>query len=91
VVSWRGLWGSLGDKNNPLVETLSGAAAHDGIMLFPPDAPCLAMGRKPYMEMGVGLDNILTVLRIDYVWRLSYRDRTAADRHGVRVQLHFNF
>ena len=49
------------------------------------------MGGKPYMEAGVGLDNIFTILRVDYVWRLTYREGAGADRHGVRVQLHFNF
>ena len=49
------------------------------------------MGDKPYMEAGVGLDNILTILRVDYVWRLTYRENAGTDRHGIRVQLHFNF
>ena len=49
------------------------------------------MGDKPYMEAGVGLDNILTILRIDYVWRLTYRDHAGTDRRGIRIQLHFNF
>ena len=83
VLTLRGIWGSLSDKNNPAVS--------DGIFLFPDDAPCQPMGDKPYMEAGVGLDNILTILRIDYVWRLTYRDHAGTDRHGIRVQLHFNF
>jgi hypothetical protein len=83
VLSLRGIWGSLSDKNNP---TLS-----DDVFLFPEDVPCQPMGDKPYMEAGVGLDNILTILRIDYVWRLTYRDHAGTDRHGIRVQLHFNF
>lgn len=33
------------------------------------------MGDKPYMEIGVGLDNILTFLRLEYFWRLTYRDK----------------
>ena len=49
------------------------------------------MGDKPYMEAGVGIDNILTILRIDYVWRLTYRDHACTDRNGIRIQLHFNF
>ena len=83
VLTLRGIWGSLSDKNNPAVS--------DGIFLFPADALCQPMGDKPYMEAGVGLDNILTILRIDYVWRLTYRDHAGTDRHGIRVQLHFNF
>lgn len=83
VLSLRGIWGSLSDKNNP--------ALSDDVFLFPEDVPCQPMGDKPYMEAGVGLDNILTILRIDYVWRLTYRDHAGTDRHGIRVQLHFNF
>ena len=84
VLTLRGIWGSLSDKNDPAVNNA-------GTFLFPEDSPCQPMGDKPYMEAGVGLDNILTVLRVDYVWRLTYRDHAGTDRHGIRIQLHFNF
>ena len=83
VISMRGIWGSLSDKNNPLKS--------DDVFQFPADAICQTMGDQPYMEAGVGLDNILTILRVDYVWRLTYRDQAGSDRHGIRIQLHFNF
>ena len=83
VLTLRGVWGSLSDKNNP--------ATSGDVFLFPTDALCQPMGNKPYMEAGVGLDNILTILRVDYVWRLNYRDHAGTDRRGIRVQLHFNF
>jgi len=83
VISLRGVWGSLSDKNNP--------STGSGVFAFPVDALCQPMGNTPYMEAGVGLDNILTVLRIDYVWRLTYRDNAGTDRRGIRFQLHFNF
>ncbi len=82
VVSMRGLWGSLSDKNNP--------AKSDDVFLFPSQAMCQEMDKKPYMEMGVGIDNILTVLRVDYVWRLSYR-YPGVDRNGIRIAMHFTF
>ena len=93
VLTLRGIWGSLSDKNNPYaVETQNPASpSTSGLFLFPSDALCQPMGDKPYMEAGVGLDNILTILRIDYVWRLTYRDHAGSDRHGIRIQLHFNF
>ncbi len=84
VITLRGLWGSLSDKNNP-------AISGGDLFLFPADALCQPMGNKPYMEAGVGLDNILTILRVDYVWRLNYRDHAGTDRHGIRISLHFNF
>ncbi len=83
VLTLRGIWGSLSDKNNP--------AQSSDVFLFPADALCQPMGDKPYMEAGVGIDNILTILRVDYVWRLTYRDHAGTDRRGVRIQLHFNF
>ena len=83
VLSLRGIWGSLSDKNNP--------ALSEDVFLFPEDVLCQPMDNKPYMEAGVGLDNIFTILRIDYVWRLTYRDHAGTDRHGIRIQLHFNF
>ncbi len=83
VLTLRGIWGSLSDKNNP--------AKNSDVFLFPADAPCREMGSQPYMEAGVGLDNILTILRVDYVWRLTYREGAGSDRHGIRIQLHFNF
>ena len=83
VLSLRGIWGSLSEKNDPAVT--------DGLFLFPSDVSCRPTGNNPYMEAGVGLDNILTVLRVDYVWRLTCRDHAGTDRRGVRIQLHFNF
>jgi hypothetical protein len=93
VLTLRGIWGSLSDKNNPnAVETQNPASpSTSDLFMFPSDALCQPMGDKPYMEAGVGLDNILTILRIDYVWRLTYRDHAGSDRHGIRIQLHFNF
>lgn len=85
VLTLRGIWGSLSDKNDPA------RLGQGNVFMFPTDAPCQAMGGTPYIEAGVGLDNIFTVLRVDYVWRLTYREQAGSDRRGVRVQLHFNF
>lgn len=83
VVSFRGLYGKLSDKNNPEL--------HNDLCRFPFDSFATPMKKMPYMEVGVGIDNILTILRVDYVWRLTYRDTPNVDRGGVRVQLHFTF
>lgn len=83
VFSFRGLYGKLKDSNNP--------EFNNTLFRFPLDARCRPMEKEPYMEIGVGLDNILTFLRVDYVWRLTYRDTPGADKSGVRIQLHFTF
>jgi len=83
VVSWRGVWGSLSDRNNP--------AMHDDLLRFPDGTMCQDMHGKPYMEAGVGIDNILRLFRVDYVWRLTHRDTPGVDRWGIRFNLHINF
>ena len=83
VLTFRGLWGHLTSRNNPELR--------NNLFRFPFDSFTKPMEREPYMEIGVGIDNILTILRVDYVWRLTYRDTPNADRSGVRVSLHFTF
>ena len=82
VVTFKGLMGTLSDRNNPKYNV--------NILEFPKDAIAMKMKTTPYMEVGVGIDNILTVLRVDYVWRLTYRNNPGVDHSGVRVSLHFN-
>ena len=81
--SFRGLYGKLKDSNNP--------ANNLELLRFPDMNNSSPMDNTPYMEMGVGIDNILTCLRVDYVWRLTYMNRANIDRRGLRIQLHFTF
>jgi len=39
---------------------------------------------KPYMEVGVGIENIFKFIRIDAIWRLSYLDTPNAQKFGVK-------
>ncbi len=83
VVSFRGLYGSLSKKNDPTYST--------DLYQFPIETRCKGLGKTPYMEIGAGLDNIFTFLRVDYVWRLTYRDTPGTNKSGLRIQLHFTF
>lgn len=83
VFAFRGVWGRLSDKNNPAVDRT--------LFLFPYQSHARAMGDTPYMEVSAGVDNILRILRVDYVWRLTYRSTPGCDRGGVRIALHFTF
>ncbi len=83
VITFKGLMGGLSDRNNP--------ALNENLFRFPKAADPRIMTSTPYMELGVGIDNILTILRVDYVWRLTYRDTPDADKSGLRVSLHFSF
>ena len=83
VICFRGLWGHLTDKNNPM----AGNAA--GLFRFP--AGTYTMGRAPYMEASVGIENIFNFLRLDYVWRLNYRDHSDIQTRGVRCTMKLSF
>jgi len=43
------------------------------------------------MEAGVGIENILKFIRIDYVWRLSYRDNPNIQKRGFRFVMKVSF
>ena len=84
VITFRGIYGRLRDNNKYPEQT--------GLFLFNPEWNFSTTGNMlPYMEMSVGIDNILSVLRIDYVFRLSYRDVPGVDKGGFRVALHIGF
>ena len=83
VVDFKCLWGDLSRRNNPIY--------HPNLFLFPEDAHTSIMGDTPYMEISAGIDNIFSILRIDYVWRLTYLKTPGTDRSGLRVALHFKF
>lgn len=81
--SFRGLMGNLSEKNDP--------AKNPENIAFPADAETQMMTSQPYMEAGVGIDNLLKCLRVDYVWRLTYRNNPHIDKSGVRVAFHITF
>lgn len=83
VFAFRGVWGHLSDKNNP--------RHNRWLPQFPIEANPAKMTSTPYMEISAGIDNIFRVLRVDYVWRLSYRNTPGVDKSGLRIALHFTF
>lgn len=46
---------------------------------------------RPYAEAGIGLDNILGIGRIEYVWRLNYRSNVGARRGGIAIGIDMLF
>lgn len=83
VITFKTLSGGLNKRNNP--------AYNKTLLRFPTDAGVSMLSSTPYMELSAGIDNILTILRVDYVWRLTYRHTPHTDKSGVRVSLHFSF
>jgi hypothetical protein len=44
---------------------------------------------KPYYEVGAGIENILKVGRIDFIWRLNHHDHPQTQRFGIFISLQF--
>ncbi|MDR2620968.1 MAG: hypothetical protein LBC48_00100 [Dysgonamonadaceae bacterium] len=61
----RTIYGPLSDNNDPQL--------HPELFMF--SNGIQALGKDPYTEINIGLDNILRFLRIDYVQRLHYQKR----------------
>jgi hypothetical protein len=70
------------DLRNDLI--LSRDVNGDGI----PDIYTLS---KPFVEAAVGVENIFKVLRIDFIWRLTYLDNPNIVKYGLRAKLQFEF
>lgn len=81
VATFNGFFGTLSKKNNP--------QSNSDLISFP--TTTTPMTSTPYMEVSVGIDNILKIFRIDYVWRLTYLKTHGIDRLGLRVGAHLRF
>lgn len=46
---------------------------------------------KPYMEAGVGIENIFKVIRIDGIWRLSHYENQNVKKFAIFISLNFTF
>jgi hypothetical protein len=49
------------------------------------------LGVKPYMEAGVGVENILKLFRVEATWRLAYRKNPDIQNFGLRVMMQLTF
>jgi len=87
VVSFKVLFGGLSDKNNPEITP--------GLMAFPVDAngnpTTFILKNKPYMEAGIGIENIFKLFRVDLIKRLTYLNNPHVNQYGVRISLDVEF
>lgn len=47
--------------------------------------------KTPYMETGVGIENIFRLLRLDAVWRLNYLNNPNIPKFGIKGSIQFKF
>lgn len=87
------LWGTLTDKNNPL---LPQNANDSELMLFPGHydaagnfhtSSYVMDPKKPYVEVSAGIHNIFKLLHVEYVRRLNYNELPTASKWGIRFMI----
>ena len=87
VASFKAVSGSISSENKEanqlnLFNPLETSGIYSGVR---------APSNGPYMEGGVGIENILKVLRVDALWRLSYLDNPEASRFAVVAGVYLYF
>lgn len=87
TLSFKSLWGGLRDENNP--------SLHQSLFQLPVDEngrpTTFALGRTPYIEGSVGIENIFKFVRVDLVRRFTYLDNPDVAKWGIRTRVLFTF
>ncbi|RQO30903.1 hypothetical protein DBR32_09330 [Taibaiella sp. KBW10] len=87
VFCFKALYGGIRNSNLPQF--------NKNLLLFPADAngrPIVnSFGNVPYIEASVGVENILQVLRIDFVKRFTYTNLPNAPTTGIRFSFGFDY
>ena len=82
VMGFKLLYGTLTEKNNIALDPVGLYKLPDGTKAF---------GDVPYMEYSIGIENILRILRVDFVRRLTYVDGwEKKDCWFIRIDLKFS-
>ncbi len=76
MLTFKACWGEL-------------ALNHNSVFSLPENSA--KFNPMPYMEAGVGITNLLKILRVEYIWRLNYRDNPNISMRGFffRFQVEF--
>ncbi len=87
LVTFSGVIGSLSEENfqaNSLNTSDSG-----GTLTTP--IPIRSPSNIPYMEVGVGIENIFKFFQVHTIWRLNYLDNPEAQRFMIQGRFAFSF
>lgn len=85
VFIFKGLIGTLSDKNNGALENT------DAVLRFPLGMNSVS---KPYFETGIGIENIFRLFRVDAIWRLTHRKGEPGQdiqNFAINLSVYLNF
>lgn len=86
-LGFKCLWGGLSEKNNPqLFKNMNSSV----LMAFP-EGCNIMNGNRPYCEIAIGVHNILNLIQIEYIRRLSYLDLPTANKQAIKFSIDFKF
>ena len=87
VASFKAIYGGLSSQNDP--------ALHPSLYQFPVTGTgqpiTYALGKTPYVEGSVGIENIFKFVRVDLVRRFTYLDHPDVAKFGIRTLVQFSF
>lgn len=75
VAFMQGVIGTLSQKNRDYSELPDGTFTLE----------------KPYLEAGIGVENIFRIFRVDAIWRLSHLDNPEIAKFALFFSFHFSF
>lgn len=78
VLSLNAVYGGMRDENKAMLSNVD----TQGNLIKPIQSLDY---KKPYVEVGYGVDNILKFFRVDFFHRLTYLDRPNAKPFGIKV------
>ncbi len=86
LLTLKVLYGNLSSTNNPDL--------HSNLFKFPIDnngVPLTyTLDKRPYIEAGVGVSNVLKIFRVDFVKRFSYLNNPNIAKSGFLIQFRFD-
>jgi len=94
VWAFRGVWGRMSERN--LLANRFNHLDYSGNRMGATGTFRNGFGNTPYMEASVGIENILKVIRVDALWRLTHLDNInpqlfPIQKFTLRMTLNFNF
>lgn len=88
VLSVKAVWGGISNDCDP-------SNGNPALFKFPttPDGQMhtYTLEQEPYVEGGIGIANIFSILRIDYVRRFNYLDHPEVDKWGIFFSVKVKF
>jgi hypothetical protein len=89
LISFKAVIGSLSEKNKNA--NLNYKNDFSQIPDFQTYTGFRTPDRTPFMEAGVGIENIFKVFRVEAMWRLNYLDNPEATKFNLLVGVAFYF